>query len=387
MHHCRGQAISWLGDTSQFGVSRVMDICRASSTTLDVDAGPTPNRVSFQNIYGVPNANNHVGSTTLSDSSVATDIFNPRERCDTLTHIVFNVSLHFFRWSQRVFLPLIDLATSTEFKNSPLRTEGRLLSNSPSPPVLHSTTWWGRTYISTCPPKTNVLFSTLYKLDQADGLWPRVFDELSKHHVSSFTFVRFTLATTGGGVAPDSHGKYIKLTTRGSVRDTSYTAFHRDRDKQISGLWEPSTWVDVVLPIARYAGLVARVVNDFSTSTDMFMVEVTKRFRDAVLLDTAFQKAATETLPNLIAAWKVNCVCIPAIFGVGCAEAVWDLSWQVGPSRRRDKFQTAAGVVSNTLATPFLDLRARDQGGGRWEVVMKINTFFVVQRAAVQPLN
>ncbi|CAN0484498.1 unnamed protein product, partial [Ectocarpus sp. 12 AP-2014] len=85
------------------------------------------------------------------------------------------------------------------------------------------------------------------------GLWPRVFDELSK------------------------------LTTRGSVRDTSYTAFHRDRDKQISGVWEPSTWVDVVRPIVR------------------FMIEVTKRFRDAVLLDTAFQKAATETLPNLIA--------------------------------------------------------------------------------------
>lgn len=48
MHRCRGQAISWLGDTSQFGVSRVMDICRASSTTLDVDAGPIPSRVSFQ---------------------------------------------------------------------------------------------------------------------------------------------------------------------------------------------------------------------------------------------------------------------------------------------------------------------------------------------------
>lgn len=61
----------------------------------------------------------------------------------------------------------------------------------------------------------------------------------------------------------------FKLTTRGSVRDTSYTAFHRDRDKQISGVWEPSTWVDVVLPIARYAALVAHGVKDFSTSTDM----------------------------------------------------------------------------------------------------------------------
>ncbi|CAM9213606.1 unnamed protein product [Ectocarpus sp. 6 AP-2014] len=222
------EAISWLGDTSQFGVSRVMDICRASSTTLDVDAGPIPSRVSFQNIEDLQNANNHVGSTTLSDPSVATDIFNAREGCDTLTHIVFNVSLHSSRRNQRVFLPLIDLATSTEFKNSPLRSE------------------------------TNVLFSTLYKLDQADGLWPRVFDELSK------------------------------LTTRGSVRDLSYTAFHRDRDKQISGVWEPVTWVDVVLPIAR------------------FMIEVTKRFRDAVLLDTAFQKAATETLPKLIAAWKTG---------------------------------------------------------------------------------
>lgn len=53
----------------------------------------------------------------------------------------------------------------------------------------------------------------------------------------------------------------FKLTTRGSVRDTSYTAFHRDRDKKISALWEPSTWVDVVLPIARYAALVAKGVD------------------------------------------------------------------------------------------------------------------------------
>lgn len=35
------------------------------------------------------------------------------------------------------------------------------------------------------------------------------------------------------------------------------------------------------------------------------MVEVTKRFRDAVLLDKEFQEAATETLPMLVAAWKV----------------------------------------------------------------------------------
>lgn len=36
------------------------------------------------------------------------------------------------------------------------------------------------------------------------------------------------------------------------------------------------------------------------------MVEVTKRFRDDVLLDKAFQDAATETLPMLIATWKVG---------------------------------------------------------------------------------
>ncbi|CAM9306733.1 unnamed protein product [Pylaiella littoralis] len=36
------------------------------------------------------------------------------------------------------------------------------------------------------------------------------------------------------------------------------------------------------------------------------MVEVTKRFRDAVMLDKAFQEAATKTLPNLIAAWKAK---------------------------------------------------------------------------------
>ena len=39
---------------------------------------------------------------------------------------------------------------------------------------------------------------------------------------------------------------------------------------------------------------------------DRFMVEVTKRFRDAVLLDKEFQKAATDTLPTLVAAWKVK---------------------------------------------------------------------------------
>ncbi|CAM9550665.1 unnamed protein product [Scytosiphon promiscuus] len=168
------EAISWLGDSSQHGVSRVMNICRASSSDLDVDAGPNPGRVSFQ----------------------------------------------------RVFLPLIDLATSTEFKNSPLRRE------------------------------TNVLFSTLYKLDQAEGLWRKVFSEMSK------------------------------LAERGSVADERYSEFHRDRDENGYGLWEPVTWVDVALPIAR------------------FMVEVTKRFRDDVLLDKPFQEAATETLPRLIAMWK-----------------------------------------------------------------------------------
>lgn len=42
------KAISWLGDTAKFGVSRVGDICRACATSLDVDAGAAPNRVSFQ---------------------------------------------------------------------------------------------------------------------------------------------------------------------------------------------------------------------------------------------------------------------------------------------------------------------------------------------------
>lgn len=35
------------------------------------------------------------------------------------------------------------------------------------------------------------------------------------------------------------------------------------------------------------------------------MVEVTKRFRDAVLADKDFQGWATDTLPALLAKWKV----------------------------------------------------------------------------------
>ena len=42
------QAIAWLGDTSKFGVSRVMDVCRASTTGLSADAGNTKGCVSFQ---------------------------------------------------------------------------------------------------------------------------------------------------------------------------------------------------------------------------------------------------------------------------------------------------------------------------------------------------
>lgn len=44
----------------------------------------------------------------------------------------------------------------------------------------------------------------------------------------------------------------------------------------------------------------------FFYETSRFMVEVTKRFRDDVLLDKAFQEAATETLPTLVATWKVR---------------------------------------------------------------------------------
>lgn len=55
--------------------------------------------------------------------------------------------------------------------------------------------------------------------------------------------------------------------------------------------------------------------------TPRFMVEVTKRFRDDVLLDTAFQKAATETLPNLIAAWKVNYI-YPRFSGWMCGSCL-----------------------------------------------------------------
>ena len=36
-----------------------------------------------------------------------------------------------------------------------------------------------------------------------------------------------------------------------------------------------------------------------------FMVEVAKRFRDAVLADTDFQAWATDTLPAIVIKWKV----------------------------------------------------------------------------------
>ncbi|CAM9306840.1 unnamed protein product [Pylaiella littoralis] len=219
------EAVSWLGDTSKFGVSRVGDICRACSTSLDVDAGTVPNRVSFQvDTYTNPRGQHCFTTyhTSLTPSLYASKFSTLMTFCGH--EVRTRVYNEFFR----VFLPLVDLATSAEFRNSPLRGE------------------------------TNVLFSTLYKLDQAGGLWGAVFDELSK------------------------------LVGRGSVRDTRYSEFHRDRDIQGNGMWEPSTWVDVALPIAR------------------FMVEVTKRFRDAVLLDKDFQEAATGTLPTLIAAWKAK---------------------------------------------------------------------------------
>lgn len=41
-------------------------------------------------------------------------------------------------------------------------------------------------------------------------------------------------------------------------------------------------------------------------SVGRFMVEVTKRFRDAVLLDKELQEWATVTLPGLVATWKVR---------------------------------------------------------------------------------
>lgn len=57
---------------------------------------------------------------------------------------------------------------------------GKHNSNFPAPPGPAYSRLAG-TYVHLhVPPKTNVLFSTLYKLDQADGLWPRVFDEFSK---------------------------------------------------------------------------------------------------------------------------------------------------------------------------------------------------------------
>lgn len=49
-----------------------------------------------------------------------------------------------------------------------------------------------------------------------------------------------------------SLGSVLQLAERGSIRDMRYSEFHRDRDIQGNGLWEPSTWVDVALPVARY---------------------------------------------------------------------------------------------------------------------------------------
>ena len=39
---------------------------------------------------------------------------------------------------------------------------------------------------------------------------------------------------------------------RGSLRDTSYMEHDRRRDGEGHGFWEPSTWADVALPLARY---------------------------------------------------------------------------------------------------------------------------------------
>lgn len=49
------------------------------------------------------------------------------------------------------------------------------------------------------------------------------------------------------------------------------------------------------------------VLSTFALRFHRFMVEVTKRFRDTVLVDKAFQERATQTLPKLVAKWKVRC--------------------------------------------------------------------------------
>ncbi|CAM9746173.1 unnamed protein product [Ascophyllum nodosum] len=220
------EAIAWLGDTSKFGVSRVMDVCRASTTGLSADAGNTKGCVSFQ-VRKLFKPVRHAGLATLYSSSFFGLATYPG--CETKTETTIFLSTSLLVHRTRVFLPLVDLAVSTEFRNSALRTE------------------------------TNVLFSTLYKVEGTEGLWGRVLDE------------------------------FRKLAMRGSLRDTSYMEHDRRRDGEGHGFWEPSTWADVALPLAR------------------FITEVTKRFRDAVLADKDFQEWASNTLPAIVALWKVIC--------------------------------------------------------------------------------
>lgn len=189
-------------------------------------------------------------------------------------------------------------------------------------------------------PKTNVLFWTLYKTDQAEGLWPAVFGELSKvgvengrrflfrnyakrcpfrgqpQHTPGYPYRTYVWSPASNRVRrrrvlnwspflpPDPlrtkgavntfHSKpmwnrkragkklqylrtshlvliifplhlfrppwvgafsvfniFFQLVERGSVRDLRYSEFHRGRDIWGNGVWEPSTWVDVALPMAR----------------------------------------------------------------------------------------------------------------------------------------
>lgn len=53
------------------------------------------------------------------------------------------------------------------------------------------------------------------------------------------------------------------------------------------------------------------------------MVEVTKRFRDEVLVDKHFQERATSTLPELVSQWKVLQQCNSVV--LSCLTAFWYL--------------------------------------------------------------
>lgn len=118
-----------------------MDICRTCSSALDVDAGPAPARVSFQ-VHMRRAACSEDFQALTNPTLVAEDgllLLVYRQKCvearltflsDEFLRCVLRFSLiPLFRTlrpsMQRVFLPLVDLATSTGFKNSPLRKEVR----------------------------------------------------------------------------------------------------------------------------------------------------------------------------------------------------------------------------------------------------------------------